>query len=522
MNLVILPILIPLFTAAALALVRGCGRVEKAVCLASDLFVTGFAFWLLVYVDQHGPQVMIAGGWAAPFGITYVADRLACVMVAVSMVVGCVVVAYTFTTVTKAQQRHFFYPLFHIMMAGVNWAFLTGDLFNLYVAFEVLLIGSYGMMVIGASKAQVRETMKYVAINSIGATLFVVGCALIYATVGTLNMAELSARTAELTGDRAKMVTVATCVLLVVFAMKAAAFPLFFWLPDSYPIVPPGVNGFFAGMLTKVGAYGLLRLFVMVFRQEGSEFALNVLLVMSGFTMLLGVLGAMCQWDIRRILSWHIVSQVGYMVMGVGLAANGDIAQAAVAATILYIIHQMIVKSCLFLLGGAAERAIGTQRLKGMGGGIDLAPGVAGLFLIAAFSLAGLPPSSGFLGKFLLVRAGLTGGHYVIILIAIVTSFFTLYSMLKIWSYAFWRDPPEEAPRRPYRALAAPSAVLCAMTVAMGVWAQPCMRYLNAAAKGVTDPSGYIEAVFRAPLLRPVLDPHAAHETPALVPEESP
>jgi len=514
MNLLILPILLPLLTAIVLALLRGASRTEKTICLLADLFLTGWVFWLLIQVDHHGPLAMVAGGWAAPYGIAFVADRLACIMLCLSMSVGTVVLVYTFASVSTVQQHHFFYPLFHIMLAGVNWAFLTGDLFNLFVSYEVMLIGSYGMMMVGASRRQVRETMKFIAINSIGSTLFVIGCGLIYATVGTLNMADLCRRTAELTGVQAHLVTVASMALLVVFAMKTAAFPLFFWLPDSYPIVPAGVNGFFAGLLTKVGVYSLLRLFVMVLRQEGSGFALHLLLILSGFTMLLGVLGAMCQWEIRRILSWHIISQVGYMVMGIGLASNADplIARLAIAGTIFYIVHHIVVKSCLFLIGGAAGRVVGTQRLKDMGGVLELAPGVAGLFLVAGFSLAGMPPFSGFFSKFVLARAGLEGGHYFIVFIAVITSFLTLYSMAKIWSYTFCRDRVLAAPHRPYRALAAPVAVLVAVTILMGLWAQPFMRLANAAADDITDPTRYIQAVFDIPSIRQPVE-HAERST---------
>jgi len=204
------------------------------------------------------------------------------------------------------------------------------------LSYEVMLVGSYGMVMVGAGKAQVRQTMKYIAINAIGSTFFVVGVGLIYATCGTTNMAELAVRTAALEGDKAALVTVVSTVLLVVFAMKTAAFPLFFWLPDTYPVVPAGVNGYFAGLLTKVGVYSLLRVFVMVFQQDGREIALNILLVLSAFTMFFGVMGAMCQWDIRKILSWHIISQVGYMVMGIGLcgAADERVVTLAIVGTI--------------------------------------------------------------------------------------------------------------------------------------------------------------------------------------------
>ena len=501
MNSLIIPLLIPFFTASVLALLNQKLKLQKVVSLISTLAATAWVLWLLVHVDTHGTQAVVMGGWDAPYGIAFVADRLACIMLSLAQIVGAIVMLYTFWTVTEKQQRYFFYPLMQIVLLGVNWAFLTGDLFNLFVAYEVMLIGSYGMMMVGASRAQVRQTMKYLAINCIGSVLFVASVGLIYATVGTLNMADLAQRTATLHGPQAAMVTASSMVLLCVFALKSAMFPLIFWLPDSYPVVPPGVNGFFAGMLTKVGVYSLLRVFVMVFRQEGHEFAIHIILVLSGFTMLLGVLGAICQWEIRRILSWHIISQVGYMLMGIGLSGSADprIVQMAIAGTVFYVVHHIIVKSCLFLVGGIVERVSGTQDLKKMGGVLTLAPGVAGLFLVAAFSLAGMPPFSGFLSKFVLVRAGLSGGNYFIVFIAIITSFLTLYSMTKIWSYAFWRDKSRETPAMNYRGMMAPTAVLVVFTIIMGLWAQPFVQLGERTADGISDPSEYIQTVLGAP-----------------------
>ena len=495
MRLLILPLLVPFLTALALALLNGYPRAERVLGMVSTGGLAVFALWLLRTVDVEGIQTTTIGGWTPPWGISFVADRLACIMLCLSTSVGGVVLAYTFWSVEPRQQRNFFYPFFQIMLLGVNWSFLTGDLFNLFVAYEVMLIGSYGSMIVGASKEQVRETMKYLAINSIGSTLFVCGCGLVYATVGTLNMADLAVRTAALPPDRAALVTAVSMVFLVVFAMKAAAFPLFFWLPDSYPVVPAGVNGYFAGLLTKVGVYSLLRMFVLVFRQQGHELAAEVLLVLSGFTMFLGVLGAMCQWEIRRILSWHIISQVGYMVMGIGLTAIPAVAEIAVAGTIFYVVHHIIVKSSLFLIGGIAGRVAGSQELQRMGGGIDLAPGAAALFLVAAFSLAGMPPFSGFLSKLVLVRAGIAGGSYFIVLVAVVTSFLTLYSMTKIWSYAFWGAKRREEPAGPYRGMMVPTAALVALTVVIGFWAEPFMRLADDAARDLVDPRHYVASV---------------------------
>jgi multicomponent Na+:H+ antiporter subunit D len=513
MTSLVLAILIPFFTALVLALLNGWARLERILAVASSLALTLWVFWLLLYVDRNGVQAVVIGGWMAPWGIAFVADRLACIMLALSSSLATLVQLYSWWTVSEQQQRYFFYPLMQAMLLGVNWAFITGDLFNLFVAYEVMLLGSYGMMLVGASRAQVRQTLKYIAINSVGSTFFVVGCGVLYATVGTLNMADLALRTAELTGQRAAMVTAGSTLLLVVFALKAAAFPLIYWLPDSYPVVPLGVNGYFAGILTKVGVYSLLRVFVLCFRQEGSAFALDVLLFLSGLTMFLGVLGAMCRWDIRRILSWHIISQVGYMVMGIGLAGSPDprVVQLAVAGTIFYVVHHIVVKSCLFLVGGIAERVSGSQHLKQMGGLLEQAPGVGGLFIVAALSLAGMPPFSGFLSKFVLAQAGLAGGNYVVVTLAVVTSFLTLYSMSKIWSYAFWGKARTSAAPVRYRAMMLPTAVLVAFTILMGAWAQPFLGLATRAADTLTQPDEYIRVVLGVKQLRGV---HAAGPGP--------
>jgi multicomponent Na+:H+ antiporter subunit D len=498
MNSIIAGILVPFFTAIALALLHGHPRAERALGLASTLGLTAFSFWLLAHVDSTGIQVSALGGYAAPYGIAFVADRLACIMLCLSTSVGAAALAYSFSTVTPEQERNFFHPLFQVALLGVNWSFLTGDLFNLFVAYEVMLIGSYGVMMVGASRAQVRQTLMYVAVNLVGGTLFVAAVALVYATTGTLNFADLARVTATMAGPQAAAVTTAAMILLLVFAIKAAIFPVFFWLPDSYPVVPAGVNGFFAGLMTKVGIYSLLRVFVMTFRQPGHEVATELLLFLSGLTMILGVLGAVCQWEIRRILSWHIISQVGYMVMGIGLASDPLVARAAIAGTVFYIVHHIIVKSSLFLLGDLAVHVTGYGALKRMGGVLTLAPAAAGLFFVAALSLAGMPPFSGFLSKLLLIQAGLAGGHGVVVAAAVATGFLTIVSMLKIWSYAFWGPARPKVAGLRWHAMAAPASVLVAASVVFGLWAQPLLRLAGDTADELLQPRAYLEAVLGA------------------------
>jgi multicomponent Na+:H+ antiporter subunit D len=505
-NSLILALLAPFLTATTLALLNGHPRIERAVNIGSCLAQTAFACWLLAYVDTHGIQSSAIAGYPPPFGITLVADRLSCLMLCLSTSVGTVALLASLRTLTPLQERYFFHPLFQFLLLGVNWSFITGDLFNLFVAYEVMRVGSSGCLMVGASRRQVHQSLMYIAINLVGGALFVVGVALIYALAGTLNFADLAQRTAALTGTRAALVTATSMILLVVFALKAGTFPVFFWLPDSYPVVPAGVNGYFAGLLTKVGVYSLLRVFVMTFRQEGHELAAAVLLVVAGFTMLLGVIGAVCQWEIRRILAWHSVSQIGYMVLGIGLCADAALAPAAVAAAIVFVVHHSVVKSSLFLLGDAAELATGSSALKRMGGAAALAPGAALLFLIAALSLAGLPPFSGFLGKLLLIRVALQGEHWVLVTVAVLTSFITLMSMLKVWSYAYWGRPRRPTAAAPSTGVAAPAALLVLTTILLGVWAQPLLRYVDDAAAELTQATPYVDAVLaqRAPAISPL------------------
>jgi multicomponent Na+:H+ antiporter subunit D len=496
-NALIVPLLVPFVTALVLALLRGHRALERTVALVSTGGLALFAAWLLVTVDQGGPVAMSIGGWPAPYGVVFVADRLSALFLAVSLAVATAVLLYSAVSLDEHRQDHFFHPFFQFTLLGVNWAFLTADLFNLFVAYEVMLIGSYGVMSVGGTRPQVRETMKYLAINSIGSACFVIGIGLVYAATGALNMADIATRSALLPPPQAAVLTAGSMFLLTVFAMKAAAFPVTFWLPDSYPVVPAGVIGYFGGLLTKVGVYSLMRVFVLMLRQPGHELALETLLFLSGLTMFLGVVGAMCQWEMRRLLSWHIISQVGYMIMGIGMAATGRVADIALAGTILHVVHNMLVKSSLFLIGGIAERVAGTQALIRLGGLLDTAPWLAATFLLAALSLAGIPPFSGFVSKVVLLQAGVLGSHWIVVAISVLTSFLTLYSMAKIWTWAFWRGDPTSGARGPVpAAMLAPVLGLVTLAVAMGLGAAPALRFATDAARDLVDPTAYVAAVF--------------------------
>jgi multicomponent Na+:H+ antiporter subunit D len=287
------------------------------------------------------------------------------------------------------------------------------------------------------------------------------------------------------------LVTTLAMLFLVAFGVKAAVFPLFFWLPASYHTPPVAVSAIFAGLLTKVGVYALIRVFTLLFVQNVG-YTHTLILIIAGLTMLTGVLGAVAQNEFRRILSFHIVSQIGYMIMGLGLFTR-----LALAGSVFYIVHHIIVKTNLFLVSGMAHRLRGTFELKDLGGLYHAHPWLALLFLIPALSLAGIPPLSGFFAKLALLQAGLEIGQYVIVVVALLVGILTLVSMTKIWAEAFWKpaaDPPASAVLSPC-ALLLPIVILATLTVLIGLAAGPLFALSLQAADQLLDPSYYIQAV---------------------------
>ncbi len=485
-NHLFLPILMPLI-GAALAVVAGQRRMlARTIVLLATLANLGYGTWLLWLVDAEGRQATQSGDWAAPFGITLVADGLSALMLIVAALLMLTTLIYSFATLDGDQERFFYYPLLLALLAGVSGAFITGDLFNLYVWFEVMLVASFGLLTLGGSRGQLEGGLKYVVLNLIGSTSFLIGAGLIYGVAGTLNMAHLGERLTTI--QEPSLVTAIAGLFLFAFGAKAAIFPLFFWLPTSYHTPPVAVTAIFSGLMTKVGVYSLYRVFGLIFPNELARFA-PLILTLAGLTMVIGVIGAVAQTDIRRILSFHIVSQIGYAIMGLGLASV-----AGLAAGILFIAHVMIVKTALFFIGGAAERIYGTAELKKMGGLAKREPLLATFWLIGILSLAGIPPLSGFFGKLALLQAGVAQQAWLITGVAAGVSILTLFSMLKIWNEVFWKKAytdVSQLPRVP-AGLMIPGAVLALASVALGLGAAPLADYSALAAGQAFDVSGYV------------------------------
>jgi multicomponent Na+:H+ antiporter subunit D len=383
------------------------------------------------------------------------------------------------------------------LVLGVQGAFVTADIFNLYVWFEVLLIASFILLSLGGERAQLEGAIKYVALNLLSSALFLAGVGILYGMAGTLNMADL-ARYVQDHPDQ-KLLTAVSFLFLTAFGIKAAMFPLFFWLPASYHTPPPAVSAVFAGLLTKVGVYALIRIFTLVFTAQ-TALTHGIILGGAAFTMITGVLGAASQIHMRRILSFHIVSQIGYMVMGLGLFTP-----LALAGSIFYLIHHIIVKTNLFLVAGYVRRVCGTEELARLGGLYRSRPLAAALFLVPALSLAGLPPLSGFFAKLLLVLAAIRHSAWIVAGVALGVGLLTLYSMMKIWAAVFWGAPgpdspaPERADPDAGRHLLLPVLGLALLTVAIGFGAGPVYTLSRQAAESLLEPSRYIAAVLEAP-----------------------
>ena len=455
--------------------------------------VIGLSIVLLVKVDQDGIVAVQAGGWPAPLGITLVADRFSALMLCVASVMLLAVLVYAIGQPGAERNHVGFQSVYLVLAAGVAASFLTGDLFNLFVAFEMMLTSSYVLMTLGGRADQVRTGMTYVVISLVASTLFLTALALIYMATGTINMADLSVKLGDLpTGLQSAFAV----LLLVVFGIKAALFPLFFWLPDAYPTAPSPVTAVFAGLLTKVGVYAIVRTQTLLFPLDARP--VTLILVAAGLTMVVGVLGAIAQSDVKRILSFNIVSHIGFMVMGLGLFTV-----TGLAAAVFYTVHHIVAKTSMFLTGGLIEHVGGSGRLSRLGGMVRTAPVVAVLFLVPALSLAGIPPLSGFIAKLALVEAGTEDTRYVLVGVAILVSLLTLFSMIKIWSGVFW-SPATERPENPPHPvgrlggpvlMVVPTVLLVGLGLAIALAGAPLYRYSERAATDLLDPAMYISTV---------------------------
>ncbi len=495
-HLLIFPILIPMVWAIISLFFRMNDRYVGISAIAGAVVHLVSTGLLLTAVVKQGVTVLWMGGWTFPAGICLVADLLSAVLVVTTAVIHTAVMIYACKDLHTRHVRAGFHSFMQMLTAAVCGAFLTGDLFNLYVWFEVMLMASFGILVMGHPAGRLTSAVKYVTLNLVSTLMLLTGIGLIYGLTGTLNLADLHEKV--LAVENTAALTSTAMLLMTAFGIKAALFPLFFWLPAAYPTLPAGVAAFFGGLLTKVGVYALIRLFTLVFVSQ-PQITHTTLMAAALLTMVSGVVTAAAQTDIRRILSFHIISQVGYMILGLAVFTP-----LALAAALIYMVHNIIAKATLFLVGGLIHRAAGSFHLSHIGSLYKTHGLLAVLFFIPAFALAGVPPLSGFWAKLLIIYACLESRLYVPAALAAAVGLLTLFSMVKIWMEAFWKPhprntlSPDEAPPR-NRSLSpwmlTPVICLCLVTVLMGLFIEPLLALSVAAGEQLMDPAAYVLAV---------------------------
>lgn len=464
-------------------------QLQHWLAVLLNLAMVAVALMLFAETNKSGMFVLQAGNWPAPFGISLVIDLFSAGMLILSGIIGFSISVYSIKAVDGQLYKNGYQALVFSLLMGVNGAFITGDIFNMYVWYEVMLISSFVLITLGVSKGQLQGALKYVTMNFVASLFFLAAIGLLYGKAGTLNMADLAVK---LEGEETSLAVNSSFILFfVAFGIKAAIFPLFFWLPASYHTPPVAVTSLFAGLLTKVGVYSLIRFYVLFF-DDANGFWQILLLVIAGFTMVVGVLTATSQFEIRKILSFHIISQIGYMLMGLGMFTT-----LALAGAIFYMAHNIIAKTNAFLVGGIMRHVHGSYELKNLGGIYRQYPLVALLFFIPAMGLAGLPPLSGFIGKFTLVKAGFESQSYIITIIALLVSILTLFSMIKIWNEAVWKSNPGEnkIKKKIPVALLLPVILLALLTVVLGVFGGYFIEIANNIAEQLLDKQIYIDAI---------------------------
>lgn len=488
-NLLLFPILLPFFFGIILMLFPKNLSVQRGLAIIGLLTTLIASVILLVKVKADGIQAITLGSWPAPFGISMVSDMLSVLLVLSSTLIALFVVWYSFSSIGKARESYFYYPGILFMITGVNGAFTTGDIFNMFVFFEVLLISSYLLIVLGGEKVQLRESIKYILVNIISSALFVVTVGYLYSVVGTLNMADIAVKVALI--NQPGIITVIAVLFLLVFGLKGAIFPLYFWLPSSYAAPPIPVLALFGALLTKVGVYAIMRTYTLFFTLDQS-FTHELLMILSVLSIIAGCIGALAYFDVKKIIIYNIIIAVGVILFG-----TSQMNEAALMGSVFYLIHDILIKGALFLLIGIIIAITGTSNLRKMGGLIKTYPMLGWTFLIAAFGLAGIPPLSGFVGKLLIVQGGFQAENLWGSIFILASSLVVLLSVMRIFIYAFWGEPVEITPltKRHYRGLFTPALILVVISVLYGVGSEWLVPYMTDAANVMLDPSQYIQAV---------------------------
>lgn len=491
-NFLLLPIIIPFFFGMLLMFGQKKIAYQRITTLLGLVISILCAFGLVASVYENGPQIVTLGNWPAPFGITMVSDMVSALLVLTTLILTFFIVWYGFESIKKEREQFFYYPAVMFIIVGVNGAFTTGDIFNLFVFFEVLLMASYLLIVLGGEKAQLRESIKYILVNVISSAFFVITVAFLYSVVGTLNMADISQKITEI--NQPGILTVIAILFLLVFGMKAAIFPLYFWLPGAYSAPPVPVLALFGALLTKVGVYAITRTYTLFPTQEVA-FTHELLLILSILTIVAGCIGALAHFDVKQIIIYNIVIAVGVILFGVA-----QMNEAGLEGAMFYLIHDMVIKAALFMLIGIVIYVTGTTNLRKMGGLMKTYPALGWFYLIAALGLAGVPPLSGFIGKLLIVQGGFEAGNIWTSVFILASSIVVLLSVMRIFIYAFWGEQGQLATnveKKKYNRLFFPTMLLVVVSIFYGIGTEWLTPFIKQAANVLMDPSIYIDAVMK-------------------------
>lgn len=492
--LIIMPVAWCILVGAVLLMFRKRTEYQHILAVPAMVILCLFTGGLLAHVIANGTVTMVMGRWLPPFGIAFTVDILGAILAFTASIAALAATIYGVGDINSSGRRYGFYPFLFMLMAGVSGAFLTGDVFNLYVWFEVLLISSFGLLILGSERAQLDGALKYAFLNLVATTLFLIATGYLYGIFGTLNMADIAYQAVNEKRD-APLNTLAVLYLLA-FAMKAAAFPVNFWLPASYHTPRVVVSALFAGLLTKVGVYALIRVLVMLFPFE-RDILSPAIGIIACLTMLLGAIGALAQTEFRRLLGFLVISGIGMMMLGVSIGS-----EAALGSAIFYAIHSILVMTALYIAAGMAARVGGGEGLMDMRGIYQKNVVLAAVSLMLFFAVSGLPPFSGFWPKLMLVKVSLEGGPWWSTASVLIAGFLTMIAVGRVWALSYWKpveDTDNDEDTDPVKFSSIDYIPLLGLTiivVGIGLYPQPIFELVYQAGAELIDPSEYIGSVF--------------------------
>lgn len=495
-NFILAPIIVHFITAILLLCFWQKGLAQKIISIIGN----SIAFILCIRVFEmtlnNGHLVLQAGNWNAPFGITFIADTFSAIMVLLTGFVSLAVGIYSTSALNISRIKFGYFFTYHLLIMGLIGAFIAGDIFNLYVWFEVVIISSFILLTVGGKKMQMEGAIKYVTMNILASSIFLTAIGILYGITGSLNIADIALKIQAV--ENKGLVTVTSLLFFVGFGIKSAIFPLYFWLPSSYHTPPSAIAAIFGGLLTKMGVYALFRVFTIMF--EPDYFTIVLFTVISILTMLTGALGTINKRNIRRVLSYLIVCHIGYLIAGLSLYT-----ELAFAAVVFYLIHDVIVKSNMFMITGIIVKIRESVDMTRLGGLLKDYPKLSILIALVFFSLVGIPPLSGFWPKILLFKESFENGQFILLLTLIMASFVTLFVVMRMWMEVFWKESPKPLtddidhfapmPLSGKIGLLSPIVFLTCVSLFIGFNANRVMEVSQKAAYELKHKEIYIEAV---------------------------